>query len=200
MFWAALRDLLRAVEEQLAFWCVTTLLDDQRAIEAILETRSASQSSRLTAELLGHVGPERQESMWGSWAERKSEFYQACGQRIAVLTWSEALRISGAEVGIRSKLVSSTFQALRESDVPFRLAAAADLLPTGRDKVVPIVTHSPTDPLLIPAAVYELLNRFDGRNTSDALSEIRSHGVEIGEELLLSLIDYGVLREPDSAG
>lgn len=148
-FWSALRDLLRAVEEQLAFWCITELLDDHYAIEAILETRSASQNSRLTAELLGHVGPERQESMWGSWAGRESEFYQACGQHVAALTWSEALRVSGAEAVMRSRLVACAFEALRDSAVPSRLAAAADLLPTGRDKVVPIVTHSTTDPLLI---------------------------------------------------
>jgi hypothetical protein len=54
--------------------------------------------------------------------------------------------------------------------------------------------YSPHDPILLPAAVIDVLDRFDGRPTEQVLGEVAAElGLELDGALLQRLVDFGIL-------
>jgi hypothetical protein len=79
--------------------------------------------------------------------------------------------------------------------------ALPDRLTTGRMTVVSrslefamVSSYRRTDPQMISEGLLHVLRRFDGQDLREALASIQEEeGVELTEDLIRSLVDFGIL-------
>lgn len=205
--WHAVRDLLMAAEERLAYHCLTAggIPDDQA--EAVLAHRAAVRETiRLASEPppgapTGSLSaradelPGWYERMWGDWLGREEDWFRHCADVIDAMGPDE---IAGWMDGVRH-LGEAVTEAWTQLNDP--ALAVADLL-TSADplKFTPgvgseldgdalrLVGYSAFDPLTLPAGLLPKLERL-GRTTLPG-----SWPDALGEDLVRQLSDYGLLR------
>lgn len=197
-FWSELRELFNLAEYELSLWSAVSLGLEPDCISALLQMRLASVADRLPAELMES---ERETSMlrfWGGWRGREIEFYKKCSALVSSLTWTQVLNLCGATLRVRQSLVERAYERLISRKVPRRLACAAlTSYPMGRS-FVRVSTYSPLDPLLLSEKVFAVLHYFDGSPTNETLERIAAESnTVLSEELVRTLVDYGLLREVD---
>lgn len=193
-FWNQVKQLLMAIEVQLATWAVVELFPSSAMLQSALEPRNRVGPERLVEELSG-IDENESHSMWGRWWGREVDFYQACAQLVSALDWSDVLRISGAEVAGRARVVHSLFQRMWQAAPPLRLTVSPALTESVVGGAVTVAVHSAMDPIVISSAVYTVLDRFDGRPVEEVMLEINeTTDAKIDEATVRSLLDYGVLQ------
>lgn len=195
-FWDQLQQLLRAVEEGLATWCLTQLDVDETVLRRLYRSHRDRFPSRPTArELDGQVDNKELNALWGSWRGREREFYIACAQMVEPLQWSDVLRIAGAQVAVYSRLTREAHQRRVTMDGPARPNAALVQI-TPRGKRIRLATYSTMDELEVPSVVGTLLSHFDGRPLGEALAAIEAHErISVDPSFVRKLTDFGVLRD-----
>jgi hypothetical protein len=199
-FWDQLQQLLRAVEESLAAWCLTQLDVDESVMRRLYRPPRNRFPSRPTShELDGSVNEKERKALWGSWLGRERELYIACARLVEPLRWGDVLRIAGAEVAVYSRLTREAHQRRVSADVPARPTAALVQI-TPRGGRIRLRTYSTMDELDVPSVVGTLLSHFDGRPLAETLAAIKEQErVSIDPSFVRKLTDFGVLRD-DAAG
>jgi hypothetical protein len=195
-FWQAMRTLLKAVENDLARWCLLKLRFDTRTLERLLPPPAPTSSPRTLDhfQLDEQVDPEHYAAIWGDWAGREREFYGECGRHVAKLGWQEVLAICGPEVQISAQLARDGFAALLSRKLPARLRLGALDLHRATPESALVVSYNGHDPLRLPGRLMEALPYFDGRTVRDALRAIeREKELRLDPELVLRLVDFSVL-------
>lgn len=195
-FWSLAGKLLRAIEQDLALWCMSEL-------NAGLGDFAASTSERQrpdAAELDRRVDERQYEKLWGAWAGRERDFYEQCAARVDGLGWPDVLAICGPRVRILAGLVRDA-RAHRESQaIPARLRLNEFRVTASAAGGFTVMTYSAYDPLAMSERLVRVLPHFDGRATEDALAAILGeHGLTLAPSLVRRLVDFGVLSACDTA-
>ena len=196
-FWTALRHLLETVERSLAAHCVLALNPGAEAIRRLVVPPVADADRCLTAaDLDGVPDPARHRSAWGRYAGREREFYEASARLVEAFTWSDVIRVTGAEVELAAALVKEAFRALSSDALPARpTVGPVQMVPLGPDRLR-VSAYSAYDPLVIPKALGDALHFFDGRPTRSALAAIAAEaGLEVERPVVRRLADFEVLVE-----
>jgi Fe-S-cluster containining protein len=195
-FWERLRDLLMAVEMDLAAWCVIESDLDQDALGVLFAIRRKPNERELMSatDLDGLPDLKLARKLWGNWLGREREFYQECARRVESLTWKDVLRIGGPVVAARARVARRAFEALLREKPPERLTAGPfQIVSTGHEGVR-VVSYTDYDPLDLTPGVLEILPYFDGRRTSEALGAIqRELEIRVEKDLVRKLADFEIL-------
>ena len=201
-FWERLRDLLMAVERDLAAWCVLECGLDADAIAVLFAFRRKPEDRELLslADLDGKADPKAARKLWGAWLGREREFYRECAERVEPLAWKDVLRICGPVVGARARVTRQAFEALLREDLPARLTTGPFQVVSSGHEGVRAVSYLGTDPLDLTPGVLEVLPYFDGRPTTEALGAIRRElGIRVEKDLVRKLADFKILVPPEPA-
>ncbi len=205
-FWHAVRDLLIAAEERIAYRCLTNgeLPDEQ--VSAILGNRTAVRETISRADA-GEPGPSPapDESpdwyarMWGDWAGREEDWFRRCDESVATIDDDEL--ISWMD-GVRhlSDAVRDRWDDLAAHDVPDRLTFSPGVGSEVTPHVVRLIGYSPFDPLVLPAVLHADLLRLDGRPIAQVREGIDRHGMlpdnPLDDDLVGRLCDFEVAVPP----
>jgi hypothetical protein len=192
-FWKLADELLRRVEQDLAHWCMAQL---RVGLSELGEP--SDQSKPHVSELGGDIDWPKYRRIWGAWAGRETEFYQACARLVESLTWPEVEDRCGPRVGILAGLVRDAYAHLESSVIPEILRLKTlhfTSFETGNYK---ITTYSPFDPLLMSERLAHVLHYFDGRPTEEVLQAILvEQNIRMSPELVRRLWDFGILEAGD---
>src|SRR5262245_21494174 len=201
-FWAAVRELLRAIERDLARWCVLDLVHDDHVLSALAAADQGEE--RLDAYALdGRSDPKAHRERWGDWAGREREFFVEAARLVEPLRWNDVLEICGPAVGVRAAAVRDAHRQLTDRSVPKILRLGRYEVVQGSPDGATLRTYSDFDPLHVPQRLLDSLSLFDGRPTADACdAAARERGVVLTSTQLREFIDFRILlpeQEPPSS-
>jgi hypothetical protein len=146
------------------------------------------------SELDGDIDWGQYRRLWGSWAGREAEFYQACARLVDGLTWQQVEEKCGPRVGILAELVRDAYAHLASSAIPERLQMSPVHFTAFEGGNYKITAYSEYDPLLMSERLAGVLRYFDGRLTEDALQAILvEQNVRLSPSLVRRLVDFGIL-------
>jgi hypothetical protein len=194
-FWKTLHRMLAVVERQLAWWAIAELGLEPKAIQALLANRDAVRKRGIDVSELDGREPAHYRTLWGEWAGREEALYIACAERVRELAWTDALAIAGAEARALALATRSRYAALRSEALPVHLEVAAFRMVGLAGDTCRISGYSEYDPVELPAALLDVLRRFDGRARDVVIEELATDGIEIDTALLRRLVDLGILAE-----
>lgn len=192
-FWKSMHRLLTSLEKSLIRWC---LLDfDVAVLERLFPHAKAGEpvQSSVADHVLTEppVTPEAYRAAWGPWEGREREFYRECSRRVQALRWKDVLELGGAEGALLLRLAQEDFRRLLSTELP-------PVLVPGGFEAVPAEApnfrfkgYSPYDPIDLPAGFIQFLGNFDGRPTEAILQ------LGIPRDLLLKIVDFGLVKRPD---
>jgi hypothetical protein len=200
-FWSHLHQLLRTAERMLAGWTLVQLGLDVSSLAQLYEPRREEQLSKLTRwDVDERPDPRVTRAVWGKWLGRERELYRECFRVVRGLTWTDVLRLGGAELDLYARLVRDAHARLLSKAVPDRPAVTLVQI-TPRGDRARLATYSGIDPLDVPAIVTEILPYFDGRPTADAIDAIRkAKQVSVDPSLVRKLADFGILHDRATDG
>lgn len=200
-FWEAAKFFLLSIEAELSRWCAIKLaFNDQEFSHLFVPQTATSQLPPLTLEDLDNlVDAEKQRRIWGNWYGREREFYLACAERVAALSWQEILEICGPAVQMRARLVQEAYRRLMTGEIPERLRIGNFTI-TETDQDFCSLYHPGigVDVFRLSTKVMRLLPYFDGRPTREILQQIiEKEGLRFTTELLRRLVDFNILVAVD---
>lgn len=189
-FWDALRHLLAAVEQALAWHCVEALDVGAAAVARLLD--AAGRPNR-------DAPPEERAALWGTWSGRERAFYQAAARLVDGMSWAEILVCGGPQVRLHAGRVGAAQARLYTTAMPPGPLHLRSLHVTAISRsTVRITTYSGDDPLIVPRALFDVLPRFDGSPAADALRVIEEEdGLQVEPDVVRRLLDFDVLAAPD---
>jgi hypothetical protein len=199
-FWAALQQLLFAIERELAPWCAAELDLGTQALRRLFASipEDLHTDPIKAGELDGRPDPEARRANWGNWADREQEFYIESAGLVAGLSGSDVLQIGGTNLRILVQLAREARAELTSDTIPERLQAGVLELQRTSTDYTRVVTYSPCDPIEIPKAAMDVLHYFDGRPTRRALEAIaKETGLQVKPSMVRRLVDFGVLISTD---
>jgi hypothetical protein len=183
-FWTSLRNLLLAVEEGLMWWAADAVMPDFRAL--LGPVRIAVENKE---------GLHLADNAWAQWPGTRTEFFQACAEKVDTLTWEEVVQICGVQVNLLSGEVNVRYESLMSSEAPGRVRAGAVKIQRAGAERVTLQGDPPDEDFEVPAVLVQLLPYFDGRPTAEILEEIKAnHGIDIDLGLIRRLCDFGALK------
>lgn len=203
-FWRnSLQDLLLAIEEDLARWCVLELHPTDAVLRELVATAEwTSGKDAVTGESLDNkVNQENYARVWGDWRGNEGRFFARCAELVNPLAWTDVLAITGPRVRAYPQLTKQAYGRLLSDDVPRALNVGPIQLVHVRNGVARINSYDGYDPLDVPTSVMELLYYFDGRPTEAALSAIaEERGLRLEPALVRKMVDLGLLVPAEDAG
>jgi hypothetical protein len=195
--WMRIEQLFTAAERQLARWCAIELDVGDDALGALLPhpQRAANDKLADAGDLDGRVDEERYRAQWGSWIGRERELFLSCAEIVAPLAWEDIVGIGGAEVAALVRVATRAFAQAASHGVPSRLEVRPHQVVSVDATTTRIVTYSPHDPLDVPNAIVDVLPALARAPLADARLRVqRARGVDVDDEILARLVDFGVLR------
>ena len=193
-FWKLTDKLLRAVEWDLAYWCMAQLgvgLGE-------LGEPTPPQPTPHVSELQGEIDWPHYRRLWGNWAGREVEFYQACDRLVETLTWRQVEERCGPRVAILAGLVRDAYKHLASPPIPERLRMANFRFVGLEANGFRVRAYSKYDPLLMPEALVRVLRYFDGRPTDEVLETIQTEqSTVLAPSLVRRMVDFGILESCD---
>lgn len=202
-FWENAKQLLSLIEIDLASWCAVQLELDESALSFLLKPfLMPGQLPTLTQlDVDEHVDSATQRRVWANWYGRERDFYRACATLVASLTWREVLKVCGPDVQLRARLTQKTYLQLISNEIPTRLRSGPfTVIAVDRGTYS---LHNPgigLDSLQVSERVMRLIPYFDGRPTTEIVSQIvEKEGLRFTPELLRRLVDFKILAPADEA-
>ena len=198
-FWKTLRQLLSAMESNLARWCVLKLEVGTEALEQLFPPPKRAIALTFDGnDLDGTMDPTVYRTLWGTWAGREREFYQASAALVNSLTWQEIRALCGPEVGIFAHLTQAAYRALHSQTVPPALRVRHFEVITSGPEASVLSSYSRFDPFKVPTALMGALPYFDGRPTEEIVQRIAAQqGVQIDQSLIRKLVDFEIVGPPE---
>ncbi|MGE0126832.1 MAG: hypothetical protein AB7U82_01915 [Blastocatellales bacterium] len=201
-FWDVSKFLLLNVEDELSRWCAVKLELEETALALSLPPRLESgfglalTRPTLTLEDIDDlVDADKQRRFWGNWHGREWEFYRACAELVAPLTWAEALAICGPETQARARLTLKAYRQMKADDIPERLRMG-DFMVMEANPDFYSLYHPDIgmDAFKLSARIIRLLPYFDGQPTAEIVNQIvEKEGLRFTDELLRRLVDFKIL-------
>lgn len=192
-FWELAAKLLHDVERDLAHWCMARL--NVGLAEIVAPEGNAMPH---VSDLGGDRDWGSYRRLWGDWAGREVEFYQACANLVEDLTWPQVLEKCGPRVGIIAGLVRDAYTHLGSAAIPGHLKMGKVSLGNFHAGKYRITTYNNFDPLLISERLAMVLRYFDGRPTEEVLQDILTErGLRLSPSLVKRLVDFGILEPCD---
>jgi hypothetical protein len=193
--WRAVETTLQVVEESLGHWCLLELDVGAEAIAMLVVPERRQPLSALPS-------PAVYRTAWGRWYGREHDYYVACGEKVAALSWSDVLAIGGARLAAAARVLADASAGHASREVPARAhLAPLRVLRIGAE-TSHVATYSPNDTVTLPTALLDALRAFDGRSTEDARAAIaEDHALAISDDLIIKLVDFAVLAPiPEEPG
>jgi hypothetical protein len=200
-FWTALQQLLMTAEKDLAAWCVAEMGLNEGALKLLFPPLQPSGKDPLAASALDRrLDPQRIQAVWGEWHGREHEFYLASSRLVDALTWADVLRVSGPSLRIQAKLLTQTYRALMNRQLPPKLKLNKLKIAKLHGASMQLSTYSTLDPLQMPSALLAALPHFDGRAVDEVVAEvIEQKKLRLTPSVLQKLVDFGILVPPDNS-
>jgi hypothetical protein len=194
-FWSALRRLLEAIEQALAWQCVETLDVGAAAVSLLLGAAGDARHDTVALRQDGTYAPDDLRAIWGHWAGRERAFYEAAAGVVESLSWREIIERAGPQVRLRATLVREAHARLRAPAIPVGPLRRSPFVATTLDPTtVRLTTYSGMDPITIPRALFDALSHFDERAAEPAIAAIEAEqGLEIDLDVVGRLVDFEVL-------
>jgi hypothetical protein len=196
-FWMTLKTWLALAEIQLSRYAVLQLLPDY-----VLAGRDRPESSSevLTAEDLDDRPlPEKEyAALWGDWAGRELQFYQACHDIVRALSGLELEKLLGLDGLIELKRLEKHHRDCVAPVLPRVLKlnpeATVKWLPDGS---VALGAYSEFDAVALPGVAYELIARFTGQEPVEVVRQrLREEKqADLHEDILLELYRHRILTD-----
>lgn len=123
--WKHLAMLLSLIEEKLSVDCATRRLSHASFYQDAFQPNGrrnlvSARNFPGWIEEDGTVSPELHARLWGEWAGREVEFFEACAGDVEGYSWEEVLRRVGPDAGVQAQRL----RALAAMQVPERLRLA----------------------------------------------------------------------------
>ncbi|MBC7932114.1 MAG: hypothetical protein H7Z38_16265 [Rubrivivax sp.] len=194
-FWQTLNQLLTAVEQNLARWCVHELDPGGEALKLLFPLGGENAHAQVDPHALdGAPEPKRQRALWGNWAGREADYYKACARLVEPLAWPDVLARSGPTVGIYARLTSAAYRQLMSKELPFALKVGSFRSVHFNADTQVVISYNGYDPIELPKSLLEVLHYFDARPTRQALAAISAErGITINDSLVRKLVDFNIL-------
>jgi hypothetical protein len=197
-FWRdSLERVLRAVEADLARWCVLELQLGADALRLLAANGDWTfEAGTVTGDSLDNrVDQAAYARIWGAWHGSQQEYFCRCGELISQLGWTDALALCGTEARGYARLTHEAYARLTSDDIPSHLRTGSFQVTQIRGAMTRVNSyHNSFDPLDVPDTVMQLLQYFDGRPTPDALAAIaEQRGVSLDAALVRKLVDFKLL-------
>ena len=194
-FWSALRRLLEAIEQALAWQCVETLDVGAATVSLLLGAAGDARHDTVALRQDGTYAPADLRAIWGRWAGRERAFYEAAAGVVENLSWREIIERAGPQVRLRATLVREAHARLRAPAIPVGPLRRSPFVATALDPTtVRLTTYSGMDPITIPRALLDALPHFDERAAEPAIAAIEAEqGLEIDLDVVGRLVDFEVL-------
>jgi hypothetical protein len=189
-FWGALATMLKLAEQAVAWHGAMAVIDDPARLAAMLTQAPETLDA---AALDGRAGA-REQAAWGPQGADKEAFFVAVSQHVDGLSWADVEQIGGPELAVAAAAVRYAHHAATSKPSAQRLRTGPHRLvgvsPTGTS----VITHSGTDPIVLPAELLAVLHVFDGSTTTEIAATLAAdYGMALHEDLLGRLLDWGVL-------
>lgn len=194
-FWKTLNQLLTAIEQSLARWCVHELDPGGPALRLLFPPREADARTKIDPHALdGKPEPEGLRALWGDWAGREADYYRACARLVESLKWPDVLAVGGSTVAIYARLTGAAYRQLTSWELPAALKVGPfSSIRLGADTQV-VNSYCDFDPVELPRSLVEVLHYFDARPTEHALAAISAErGVTIDRAVVRKLVDFKIL-------
>ena len=194
-FWSAVRELITAIEQALARWCLVELeVDASRLPTPQVRPGEPDAGPLDVMSLDGQADLQLYTYQWGAWAGREEEFYRLCAQKVSDLGWEGVRRVAGPDVALFARIARQAYDRLADETVPGRLRLGSmQVLAMGVDGAY-VLTDSPFDPVGVPSLLLTALHYFDGRPTEEAFKALSDErGIALDPTLLRAMLDYRVL-------
>ncbi len=199
-FWESLRDLLHAVEDDLASWCLLKLEVGNTVLAQLFPALGSMRANQRldVSQVDGILDYEQQQIVWGEWLGHEEEFFKACAQLVNALTWSEVVAVCGPKVQAHAQLTVEAYRKLIADHLPARLKVGNfKIIQMGAEQCR-VVSYSGYDPMDMSQRLLRVLGYFDGRPTAAARQAIlEQEQLKLNDALLRRLVDYGVLVSGD---
>lgn len=196
-FWRdSLHQLLLAVEEDLAQWCVLELRPSDGVLRKLVGTAEWTCGNEIvTGEALDNkADQEKYARVWGDWRGHEGEFFSRCAELVSPLSWTDILAITGPRVRAYAQLTRQAYRELLSHDIPPALEVGPFEMVHVQNGMVRINSYDGYDPLDVPRAVMELLYYFDGQPIEIVLAVITNErGFRLEPALVRKMIDFGLL-------
>lgn len=200
-FWMALRDYLLELSQALTTHAMLELgFDPEEAL--------AARSKEITSEELDRapLPAAVYRARWRHYAGREEAYYCDAHVLIAQLTREQVEALAGVRLRARLQHLTALYHALREPLVPLQLKRNPRLFverePAGGYVVE---AYSGMDPSRMPEKLYQTLDAFDGRPSTEVVAQLKAQGRAFPSEALLRglfhhrvLIDAGPSEEVTS--
>jgi len=201
-FWmSGWRPLSRTFERALSQWaarevglpesCLLALYDFRRSPENVAWSDVCDDDGKPDAAAYA--------AGWGPWAGQEVDFYRACSQKVAALSWAQVEEICGEPVKSLVAVTVAAYRAMWPKDPPKRLkvnwggfywVAGKD---GGPDRYV---GYDQLDFVELPRALGVVLMLFkDGVETAAALERAAAQGAPLLPDVLEELITHRILVE-----
>ncbi|HNP49422.1 MAG TPA: hypothetical protein PKL85_11325 [Bacteroidia bacterium] len=198
-FWAAVKQLLSTIENNLALACLMHLqLSNDSVFEILAQKQAEAEGGKAnllaTSELDQVVDEKTYRILWGEWEGKEQEFFIRCAQFVDALSWKEVLGLCGPEVSLMIPLVKEAYLRLQKKPLPDVLLPGPIKVSQVNEENVLVETYSEYNPLSLPTFIFEILSAFDGSETNEVLARLaREKKVEVEEDFIRILCDYHVL-------
>jgi hypothetical protein len=206
-FWAALRGLLQQIERAVAGVCLLALDPEPSMVAAVVgaQPEGGAPSRAIDAAALdGRADPDTHRRLWGRYAGREEEFYQACAEHAATLSWADVRRLAGPGLELARRDTLRAYEELTSEELPGAVRVGSYSVHATLGERVRISGYSGMQPLEVPRLLLELLPALAGRPLREALATVeRDRGVRIRPALVRKLLDHEILRPaagPDGGG
>jgi hypothetical protein len=195
-FWEGCQALLTSVEKSISVWCALELGLSSSIVRAALlkPADTALHESQEEAATGPWWRATEVGQSWGRWVDQRSEFFMQCHRLVGDLTWSDVARIGGVEVEMQARHTRNCMKRLLDPALPDRLTTGRMTVVSRSLEFAMVSSYRRTDPQMISEGLLHVLRRFDGQDLREALASIQEEeGVELTEDLIRSLVDFGIL-------
>ena len=201
-FWlGGFRPLSRAFEPALAQWAAAEVGLPESCLMALYDFRKHPEVAPWSdlCDDDGYPDPEAYAQGWGPWAGREEDFFKACAEKVAPLSWERVVELCGAPVKALSDFTRSAYRAMQVKEIPPRLKLNwGQFYWVGGKDGAPdrYLSYDQNDFVELPRQLSMGLMLFkDGGETALVLKRAEAQGASFTPEVLQELISHRILVE-----
>lgn len=198
-WWRAVKDLLCTIESTLAWWVIDALDVGADTRERLVERPGLIRGYGLVD---GHPGTgdvteASRRAVWGRWYGAELRFYREAAAMVRDLDWSAVVALHPRGFAAELGAIQAAAEARDAALPPWLEPGTVEILGTdGDDRLVR--AYAAYDWVRVHRGVLESLEVFRRLPVKLALEEIerRGHPIDLGK--IANLVDFGILRIPES--